>query len=79
MAYTPASWTADGLSSPSCPAAVANRSFSVRVRCSENVLSSCLLVARRPKYCAANVPTRVRKLTLAAMIAAVTSGFIGGI
>ena len=30
------------------------------------------LVARRPKYCAASVPIRVRKLTLAAMIAAVT-------
>ena len=71
MAYTPASRTA-GLSSPSCPAAVANRSFSVRVRCSVSVLSSCLLVARRPKYCAASVPISVRPLTMAAMIAAVT-------
>ena len=36
--------------------------------------SSCLsrLVARRPKYCAAKVPMRVRTLTLAAMIAAAT-------
>ena len=42
MAYTPASRTAAGLSLPSCPAAVANRSFSVRVRCSASVLSSCL-------------------------------------
>ena len=41
MAYTPASRTA-GLSPPSCPAAVANRSFRVRVRCSASVLSSCL-------------------------------------
>ena len=41
MAYTPASRTAGGLSLPSCPAAVANRSFSVRVRCSASVLSSC--------------------------------------
>ena len=30
------------------------------------------LVARRPKYCAASVPSSVRPLTLAAMIAAVT-------
>ena len=42
MAYTPASRTAGGLSLPSCPAAVANRSFSVRVRCSASVLSSCM-------------------------------------
>ena len=36
------------------------------------------LVARRPKYCAASVPIRVRKLTLAAMIAAMTSGLMSG-
>ena len=34
------------------------------------------LVARRPKYCAASVPSRVSKLTLAAMIAAATSGLM---
>lgn len=72
MAYTPASCTA-GLSLPSCSAAVANRSFRVRVRCSASVLSSCLLVARRPKYCAASVPIRVRKLTLAAVISGLRS------
>ena len=44
MAYTPASRTA-GLSLPSCSAAVANRSFRVRVRCSASVLSSCSLCA----------------------------------
>lgn len=37
------------------------------------------LVAWRPKYCAARVPIRVRALTLAAMIAAVTSGLMSGI
>ena len=36
------------------------------------------VVARRPKYCAASVPISVRKLTLAAMIAAVTSGLMSG-
>ena len=72
MAYTPASRTAGGLSLPSCPAAVPNRSLSVWRRCSVNVLSSCLLVARRPTICATSVPIKVRKLTLAAMIAAVT-------
>ena len=35
------------------------------------------LVARRPTYCAASVPIRVRTLTLAAMIAAVTSAVAG--
>ena len=86
MAYTPASRTAGGLSLPSCPAAVANRSFSVRVRCSASVLSSCSrcsasvlsscwlsrLVARRPEICTATVAITVRTPTLAAMTAAVT-------
>ena len=40
MAYTPASRTA-GLSLPSCSAAVAKRSFRVRIRCSVRVLSNC--------------------------------------
>ena len=83
MAYTPASRTAGGLSLPSCPAAVANRSFRVRVRCSASVLSSCLrcsssafwvsrLVARRPEICTATVAITVRTPTPAAMTAAVT-------
>jgi len=61
----PASRTAGGLSLPNCPAAVANRSFRVRVRCSASVLSSCSRcslrsrrVPRRLNHCATLVTIR---------------------
>jgi hypothetical protein len=63
MAYTPASRTAGGLSPPSLSAAVANRSFSVRVRCSASVLPVTLLVVRKPRTATTTVPARLIRLT----------------
>jgi predicted secreted protein len=71
MAYTPASWTAGGLSPPNWLAAVANRSFIVWVCCSFTVLPVALLVAQKPSAATTTVPATP-------MIAATTVAFISG-
>ena len=91
MAYTPASRTAGGLSITQLVGGrrepLVQRSSALLRECPVQLLASLgecpvqclsvsLLVARRPKYCAAKVPIRVRTLTPAAIMAATTAGSI---